>query len=96
MLENTAKQCIPSLELGDLSERKMQAVSRIPAVFLTTKNSHKVEPGDFEPLSQSPNLLDSTGTNKHRPCVCPCLQLLVNAMSKDLCWPCPSQYRTLL
>ena len=45
MLENTAKQCIPSLELGDLSERKMQAVSRIPAVFLTTKNSHKVEPG---------------------------------------------------
>jgi len=45
MLENTAKQCIPSLELGDLSERKMQAVSRFPAVFLTTKNSHKVEPG---------------------------------------------------
>ena len=45
MLENTAKQCIPSLEIGDLSERKMQAVSRIPAVFLTTKNSHKVEPG---------------------------------------------------
>jgi hypothetical protein len=45
MLVNTAKQCIPSLEIGDLSERKMQAVSRIPAVFLTTKNSHKVEPG---------------------------------------------------
>ena len=44
MLENTAKQCLSSLELGDLSERKMQAVSRIPAVFLTTKNSHKVEP----------------------------------------------------
>jgi len=40
MLENTAKQCLSSLELGDLSERKMQAVSRIPAVFLTTKNSH--------------------------------------------------------
>tara|TARA_B110000003_G_scaffold238819_1_gene244606 strand:- start:72 stop:413 length:342 start_codon:yes stop_codon:yes gene_type:complete len=49
MLENTAKQCIPSLELGDLSERKMQAVSRIPAVFLTTKNSHKVEPKGLEP-----------------------------------------------
>jgi hypothetical protein len=46
MLENTAKQCIPSLGLGDLSERKMQAVSRIPAVFLTTKNSHKVEPAE--------------------------------------------------
>ena len=37
MLENTAKQCLSSLELGDLSERKMQAVSRITAVFLTTK-----------------------------------------------------------
>ena len=96
MLENTAKQCIPSLKLGDLSERKMQAVSRIPAVFLTTKNSHKVEPADFDPLSQSPNLLDSTGTAKHRPCVCPCLQLPVNAMSKDLCWPRPSPHRTLL
>tara|TARA_Y100000385_G_scaffold206180_1_gene213681 strand:- start:708 stop:1079 length:372 start_codon:yes stop_codon:yes gene_type:complete len=56
----------------------------------------QVEPADFEPLSQSPNLLDSNGTAKHRPCVCPCLQLPVNAMSKDLCWPCPSQYRTLL
>jgi len=55
-----------------------------------------MKPADFEPLSQSPNLLDSTGTSKHRPCVCPCLQLPVNAMSKDLCWPCPSQYRILL
>ena len=61
--------------------------------FLHTEN---VEPADFEPLSQSPNLLDSTGTAKHRPCVRPCLQLPVNGMSKDLCWPCPSQYRTLL
>ena len=52
MLENTAKQCIPSLEIGDLSERKMQAVSCIPAVFLTTKNSHKVEPPGVEPGSK--------------------------------------------
>jgi hypothetical protein len=54
MLENTAKQCIPSLELGDLSERKMQAVSRIPAVFLTTKNSHKVEPAGVDPPLSTP------------------------------------------
>ena len=55
MLENTAKQCIPSLELGDLSERKMQAVSRIHAVFLTTKNSHKVEPGEVYTPPLTPN-----------------------------------------
>ena len=60
MLENTAKQCIPSLELGDLSERKMQAVSRIHAVFLTTKNSHKVEPAGVEPASKQGQLVLST------------------------------------
>ena len=60
MLENTAKQCLSSLELGDLSERKMQAVSRIPAVFLTTKNSHKVEPGGVEPPSKQGQLEFST------------------------------------
>ena len=42
-----------------------------------------MKPADFEPLSQSPNLLDSTGTSKHRPCVCPCLQLPFNGMSKE-------------
>ena len=60
MLENTAKQCLSSLELGDLSERKMQAVSRIPAVFLTTKNSHKVEPGGVEPPSKQGHTVIST------------------------------------
>ena len=60
MLENTAKQCIPSLEIGDLSERKMQAVSRIPAVFLTTKNSHKVEPAGVEPASKQGRTVIST------------------------------------
>jgi hypothetical protein len=55
MLENTAKQCIPSLELGDLSKRKMQAVSRIRAVFLTTKNSHKVEPAEVYTPPLTPN-----------------------------------------
>ena len=74
-MDNVGKHCIPSLEIGDLTERKMQAVSRIPAVFLTTKNSHQVEPADFEPLSQSPNLLDSKRTAKHRPCGRPCSQL---------------------
>ena len=50
-MDNVGKQCIPSLELGDLSERKMQAVSRIPAVFLTTKNSHFMEPLGPSPLT---------------------------------------------
>jgi len=58
MLENTAKQCLSSLELGDLSERKMQAVSRIPAVFLTTKNSHKVDPAGQKPNTLNPDLVN--------------------------------------
>ena len=106
-LENTGPHWKTPENTGNNGSHKMLKIRGIAANLGIKKPAlsgnaghfiHKVqvEPADFEPLSQSPNLLDSTGTAKHRPCVCPCLQLPVNAMSKDLCWPCPSQYRTLI